>query len=106
MKSKMMMMRAALFAGALAVPMSAATSAQPAFVGAGLVNVQVGTIDVIDNVTVVLRDINVNVAAAVQIAANVCGVAVGVIAQDVADGSAACRSVAEDGIVDFVNIQK
>jgi hypothetical protein len=53
----------------------------------GLVNVAV--FEVIDDVTVVVRDVNVAVGVAANIAANVCGVTVpvGVLAQQVVVGS-------------------
>ena len=62
---------------AAAVPASA--QQPPVVIGGGVVNVQI--IDVIDDVEVVVQDINVNVNAAVRIAANLCGLAVGVIAE-------------------------
>jgi hypothetical protein len=53
----------------------------------GLVNVAV--FEVIDDVTVVVEDVNVNVAVAANIAANVCGVTVpvAVLAEQVLGGS-------------------
>jgi hypothetical protein len=86
------LVRATMFAGAMAVSFaSVPTSAQsPVVVGAGnLVNVQVGSIQVIDDVEVrnVLNNLTVSVGVAANIAANVCGVAVGVLAQDLARGS-------------------
>jgi hypothetical protein len=96
-------LRAALFAAALSIPMAATVSAQPPVViGGGLVNVQI--IDVIDDVEVVVRDINVNVSAAVQIAANLCGIAVGVIAEDLQDGTVRCDAVT--GPAEFVVINR
>jgi hypothetical protein len=47
---------------------------------AGLVNVNVQVTEVIDDVTVVVKDINVAVAAAANILANVCGNNIGVAA--------------------------
>jgi hypothetical protein len=94
--SKMNIVRAAMFAGALAVPMAATTSAQPnVVVGGGLVNVQVT--DVIDDVTVVVQDINVSVGAALALAANVCGVGVNVLATQLGSGQATCDAVIEGG---------
>ena len=84
------MFGAAVLAGAMAIPMATTTSAQPPVIGAGnLVNVQVGSIEIIDDVVVrnVLNDLTVSVGVAANIAANVCGVAVGVLAQDLARGS-------------------
>lgn len=86
------MITAAVVAGALAFPIAATTtSAQgPVLIGpGGLVNVQVGSIDIIDNVEVrnVLNDLTVSVGVAANIAANVCGVTVGVLAQDLAQGA-------------------
>ena len=87
---------AAVLAGAMAIPMATTTSAQPPVVGAGnLVNVQVGTIEILNGLEVrnVLNDLTVSVGVAAQIAANVCGVSVGVIARDVArGGSYACET--------------
>ena len=86
----MMRIKAAVLASAMALGTATATSAQGPIVGAGnLVNVQIGSIQVIDDVEVrnVLNDLTVSVAAAVNIAANVCGVTVGVIARDLARGS-------------------
>jgi hypothetical protein len=91
-----MMLRAVVFAGALAVPMAAAAQ-RPIVIGGGLVNVVVT--DVIDDVTVTVQDINVNAGVAVNIAANVCGVAVGIIAEDLADGTAYCEAVTGDQTV-------
>ena len=82
---------ATLFAtGALAVGATASTaSAQPVITG-GLVNITVT--NVLNNVTITL-DRTVNVAAAVQIAANVCDVPVTVLANDITQtGSATCTN--------------
>jgi hypothetical protein len=93
----MRMIKAAMVAGALAVPMAAPTSAQgPIVIGpGGLVNVQI--VDVIDDVTVEVEDINVNLAVALQLAANVCGVGVNVLSQQLESGTATCDAVIEDG---------
>lgn len=98
------MLGAAALAGALSFPLAATAIAQPPVViGGGLVNVQI--IDVIDDVEVVVQDINVNVNAAVQIAANICGVAVGVIADDLQeDGTVRCEAIT--GPADFVVINR
>ena len=96
--------RAALCAAAMAIPMAASTSAQPPVViGGGLVNVQI--VDVIDDVNVNVQDINVTVGAAVQIAANGCGGAVGVISRDLTDGSATCDNLV-DGTGQIVTINR
>ena len=58
---------AAALAGALAMPMAATTEAQPVAVG-NVVNIQI--VRLIDDITI--RDINVGVAAAANIVANVC----------------------------------
>ena len=79
---------AALTAGALAP-----AYAQPLVVG-GLVNVVVT--DVIDDVTVTVQDVNVGVAAALALAANVCDVNVNVLAQQFRDGSATCENAVDD----------
>ena len=88
--------RAALCAGALALPLAGTTSAQGpvVIVNGGLVNLTIT--DLIENI--VIQDINVNVNAAVQIAANVCNVAVGVIAEDVLDGGGATCETAEQRV--------
>jgi hypothetical protein len=60
----------------------------------GLVNVFITDIEIIDDVpvTVVLEDINVGVGAALNVAANVCGVAVGVLASQLGQtGAAQCE---------------
>ena len=84
--------RSSCVALALLIPTAASMSAQggPIVIGnGGLVNVTI--VDVIDDITI--RDINVNVAAAVNIAANVCNVAVGVIADDLLeDGQYTCST--------------
>jgi hypothetical protein len=82
---------ASLFAGAaLAVGALTPASAQPIVTG-GLVNVIVT--DVIDDVTVVVR--NVSVGAALALAANVCDVNVNVLARQL-PGTATCTSEAGD----------
>ena len=58
---------AAVLAGAMAIPMAATTEAQPIAVG-NLVNIQI--VRLVDDITI--RDINVGVAAAANIVANVC----------------------------------
>lgn len=99
-----MMTRAVALAGALAIPMAATTSAQaPVLIGGGgLVNVQVGTIEIIDDVVVrnVLNDLTVSVGVAANIAANVCGVSVGVLSADLARGADFACETAEQ----FVDI--
>ena len=56
----------------------------------GLVNVYIT--DVIDDITVVVEDINVGVGAGLNVAANVCGVAVGVLATQLGQtGAAQCE---------------
>jgi hypothetical protein len=82
--------KAAALAGVLSLPLAASTSAQRPVIGAGnLVNVQVGTIEIIDDIEVrnVLNDLTVSVGVAANIAANVCGVSVGVLASDLARGA-------------------
>jgi hypothetical protein len=93
--NKMNIIRAAVCAGALALPMAATSSAQGPVVTGGLVNVTV--VDVIDDVTVVVRDINVSLGAALGIAANVCGVGVNVLATQLESGTATCDAVIEGG---------
>ena len=87
---------AALAAGALTTP----ASAQPVVTG-GLVNVVVT--DVIDDVTVVVRDINVGVGAALAIAANVCDVNVNVLAEQL-PGTATCTNEETDQTVTISQI--
>ncbi len=101
----MRMIKAAVVAGALAVPMAASTSAQgPIVIGpGGLVNVQI--IDVIDDITVDVEDVAVNVGAALNLAANVCGVGVNVLAQQLRNGSATCDNVV-DGTGQIVTISQ
>jgi hypothetical protein len=103
--SKLNMIRAALCAGAMAVALpSAAVAQRPVVVGGGgLVNVQI--VDVIDDINVNVEDINVTVGVAVQIAANICGVAVGVISADLQDGTATCDNLV-DGTGQVVTINR
>src|SRR5215211_6046293 len=102
--SRLNLIRAALCAGALSVSLATTTEAQrPIVIGAPLVNVQI--VDVIDDVTVNVEDINVTVGVAANIAANICGVAVGVIAQDLQDGTATCDTVV-DGTGQIVTINR
>ena len=87
-----MRIKAAILAGAMALGSSAATSAQgpiPIVIGGGLVNVQIGSIQIIDDVEVrnVLNDLTVSVGVAAAIAANVCGVNIGVLSADLARGA-------------------
>jgi hypothetical protein len=85
-----MRIKGSILAVALALGTSAATAAQRPIVGAGnLVNVQVGSIQVIDDVEVrdVLNDLTVSVGVAANIAANVCGVNVGVLSAELARGA-------------------
>lgn len=84
------MMQAVVLAGAMTVPMAATSAAQsPIVIGGGLVNVQVGSIEIIDDVEVrdVLNDLTVTIGVAANIAANVCGVNVGVVSSDLARGA-------------------
>lgn len=81
---------AAVLAGAMAVPMATMTSAQPVIGAGNLVNVQVGEIEILEDGIVVrnvLNDLTVSVGVAANIAANVCGVSVGVLASDLARGA-------------------
>jgi hypothetical protein len=103
--SKMNLLRAGAFAGLLAIPMAGTTAAEPQVVIApgGLVNIQI--VDLIDDIIVNVEDVNVNVAVALNLAANVCNVAVGVIAQDLNTGTAQCDSVV-DGTGSIVTINR
>jgi hypothetical protein len=85
--------------GAFAVGAVAPTaSAQPVITG-GLVNITV--VDVLNNNTVTL-DRTVNVALALGIAANVCDVTVGVLAQQLNTGSPTCTNTL-DGMTATIN---
>ena len=65
---------ATLCAGALALGLATTPAAAQQGNQRGLVNVAI--FEVIDDITIVVEDVNVNVAVAADIAANVCGVAV------------------------------
>ena len=92
---------AAVLAGALALPMAASTSAQGPVVTGGLVNVTIT--DVIDDVTVNVEDVSLTVAAALQLAANVCDVGVNVLATQLKSGGATCSAVV-DGTGQIITI--
>lgn len=72
-------------------------------VGGGLVNVQV--VDVIDDFTINVEDINVALGVGLQLAANVCDVAVNVLAEQFRGGGAECDSVV-DGTGSYVTITR
>lgn len=99
--SKVKMIQAAVVAGALAIPVASTSTSAQQF-GRGLVNVQVGSIEIVDDVEVrnVLNDLTVSIGVAANIAANVCGVSVGVIARDLARGGEVACETAEQ----FVDI--
>ena len=79
---------------ALAFAAPSAAEAQAPVITGGLVNVTIT--DVIDDVTVEVSNVNVTVAAALALAANVCGVAVNVLAADLGpDGEATCNAAAD-----------
>jgi hypothetical protein len=82
-----LMLTAALAVGSTAP----AASAAPVITG-GLVNVTVT--NVLNGNTVIVSRV-VNVAAALNIAANVCDVSVGVLAQQLHTGEATCSNVNE-----------
>lgn len=97
------LVRATMVAATMALPLSSVASAQRPVIGAGnLVNVQVGSIDIIDDVVVrnVLNNLTVSIGVAAQVAANVCGTTVGVIASDLAHGNNVACETADQ----FVNI--
>jgi hypothetical protein len=76
---------------AVTVGLAAALSTAPTFAQSqhGLVNVNISDITTGD----ILSDINVGVGAALNLAANVCGVSVGVLAQQLGQqGSAVCST--------------
>ena len=94
------MIRAAALSCALAIPMASTSSAQPPVViGGGLVNVQIGAIDVETGDILSDNVVGVNVNAAVQLVAQICGLAV--LAEDVIGTS--CSSTG-DQIVRFINV--
>lgn len=80
--------------GAATIGFSGASASAAPVVTGGVVNVTVT--DVIDDVTVTVQDVNVGVAAALKIAANVCDVNVNVLAQQLRDGGATCENAASD----------
>lgn len=84
-----MRIKAAILAGAMALATSAASAQGPIVAANNLVNVQVGSIQIIDDVEVrnVLNDLTVSVGVAAAIAANVCGVNIGVLSADLARGA-------------------
>ena len=86
---------AALSLGTVAMTATASTAHAAPVITGGLVNVTVT--DVIDDVTVVVQDVNVGVAAALNIAANVCDVNVNVLARQLKGGEATCTN-ATDGL--------
>jgi hypothetical protein len=94
-------------AGALTVAggVAPASAAPPVIAAGNLVNVQVT--DVIDDVTVTVQDINVTVAAAANIIAQVCGtqIPVAVLATQVVatDGTFACDATVGDQAVTVNN---
>ena len=97
--SKMNMFRAAVFAGALAVPMAATTSAQPnVVVGGGLVNVQIT--EVIDDITISDNVVAVSVNAAVQLLAQLCNI--NVLAADVVGEG--CEITNGDQVTRFIQV--
>ena len=96
--------KAVALAAALAIPMAAvpANAQRPVVIGGGLVNVQIGSIDLLTGDIDIIDDVTVGIGVAAQIAANVCGVAVGVIAQDLAQGSPVnCTNDIGDAFVDI-----
>lgn len=97
MMTNMKMLRAAVIAVALSIPMAATTSAQPPVViGGGLVTVQIT--DVLNDNTVTVQDINVNVGVALQLAATLCDTSVNLLSQELKGGSTTCSTAIEDGI--------
>jgi hypothetical protein len=81
-------MAGSLAAGSIFMTAGAA-GAQPVVTG-GLVNVTV------TDVTVVVQDVNVGVAAALALAANVCDVNVNVLARQLRGGEATCENAFDD----------
>ena len=81
---------AAAFLAGTVMGVSAPSHAQPLFQG-GLVNVSVGDVDILNDV---------NIAAAIGVAANLCDVNVNVLAVQLRDGSATCDA-ANDQVVEI-----
>ena len=75
-------------------------------VGGGLVNVQIGSIDVETGDILSENTVQANVGVALQLAANVCDVAVNVLAQQLRTGNVSCQSAADGGAIDFANISR
>jgi hypothetical protein len=73
-----------------------AASAAPVITG-GLVNVTITEVDVLTGDNVVTLDRVVNAALALNLAANVCDVNVGVLAQQLRTGSATCENAIDGG---------
>jgi hypothetical protein len=99
---------ASLFAsGLLVVGIAAPTaSAQPVVTG-GLVNVTV--VDVIDDVTVIVRDVNVGVGVAANVAAALCDTAdvnAAVLAQQVVRGGDTVNCDTSTGNITFSPVQR
>ena len=86
-----------MFAGALAVPMAATTSAQPVVTG-GLVNVTI--VDAVD-----IEEVQVSVGAALALAANLCDVNVNVLATQLRDGGATCQNAVDGTEVTISQVQ-
>jgi hypothetical protein len=80
----------AVATGALALGVVAAPSAASPVITGGLVNVTIT--DVLNNNTVTVE---VPVSVALQLAANVCDVTVGVLAQDLHTGPASCSTATQ-----------
>lgn len=96
----------ALAAGAT-VATTAPAQAAPLFTG-GLVNVNVSDLDVLND-SYVLNDVlsqnNVSVGAALNIAAEICGVGVNVLAQQLRTDEVTCSTETGDQVVDIVATQ-
>lgn len=106
---KLNLLGGAVVAALLALPLASSTaSAQgPIVIGGGLVNVQIGEInvetgDILSDNVVVLQ-----LGAALQLAANVCNVSVGVIAQQIRTGDAECEADPDQfGVAQFARITR
>ena len=101
MKRTMIASAAAVLAMAGGVATATPAQAAPVVTG-GLVNVTVT--DVIDDVTVTVRDVNVSVGAALGIAANVCDTSVNVLARQLKSGGASCTSTADGQTVNISQV--
>ena len=100
MKRTMIASATAVLAMAGSVAAATPADAAPVVTG-GLVNV---TVTDVANNNQILNDVNIGVGAALGLAANVCDVSVGVLAQQLHRGGATCTSTATGQRVDLSQI--